>query len=49
MKSDPALADIPVIIISSLDQENNVARCIEAGAEDYVGNQFNSVFLRARI
>ena len=49
MKSDPAMADIPVIIISSLDQENNVARCIEAGAEDYVGKPFNSVFLRARI
>ena len=42
MKSDPALADIPVIIISSLDQENNVARCIEAGAEDYVAKPFNS-------
>jgi sigma-B regulation protein RsbU (phosphoserine phosphatase) len=49
MKSDPALSDIPIIIISSLDQENNVARCIEAGAEDYVGKPFNSIFLRARI
>ena len=49
MKSDPAMADVPVIILSSLDQENNVARCIEAGAEDYVGKPFNSVFLRARI
>lgn len=49
MKSDPALADIPVIILSSLDQENNVARCIEAGAEDYVCKPFNSVFLRARL
>jgi sigma-B regulation protein RsbU (phosphoserine phosphatase) len=49
MKSDPALADIPVIILSSLDQENSVARCIEAGAEDYVAKPFNSVFLRARL
>lgn len=49
MKSDPVLADIPVIILSSLDQENNVARCIEAGAEDYVAKPFNSVFLRARL
>jgi sigma-B regulation protein RsbU (phosphoserine phosphatase) len=49
MKSDPALAHIPVIIISSLDQENSVARCIEAGAEDYVGKPFNAVFLRARL
>ena len=49
IKSDPALAHIPVIIISSLDQENSVARCIEAGAEDYVGKPFNAVFLRARI
>lgn len=49
IKSDPALADLPVIIISSLDQENSVARCLEAGAEDYVGKPFNAVFLRARI
>jgi sigma-B regulation protein RsbU (phosphoserine phosphatase) len=49
MKSDPVLADLPVIIISSLDQENSVARCIEAGAEDYVAKPFNSVLLRARI
>jgi sigma-B regulation protein RsbU (phosphoserine phosphatase) len=49
MKSDPVLADVPVIILSSLDQENNVARCIEAGAEDYISKPFNSVFLRARI
>jgi len=49
MKSDPMLADLPVIIISSLDQENSVARCIEAGAEDYVAKPFNSVLLRARI
>lgn len=49
LKSDPALAEMPVIILSSMDQDLNVARCIEAGAEDYVVKPFNSVFLRARI
>ncbi len=49
IKSDPALAEIPVVMISALDQENSVARCIEAGAADYVPKPFNSVLLRARI
>lgn len=49
MKSDPALRHIPVIMISGLDQENGIARCIEAGAQDYLTKPFNSVFLRARI
>ena len=49
IKTDPLLADIPVIMISALDQESSVARCLEAGAEDYVPKPFNSVLLRARI
>lgn len=49
MKADTALSDIPVIMISALDQENGVARCIELGAEDYLAKPFNPVFLRARI
>ena len=49
IKMDAALAEVPVIMISALDQEASVARCIEAGAEDYVPKPFNSVLLRARI
>src|SRR5215510_14833686 len=49
IKADAALADVPVVIMSSLDQENSVARCIEAGAEDYITKPFNPVLLRARI
>ena len=49
MKTDPALRHLPVIMISGLDQENGIARCIEAGAQDYLTKPFNSVFLRARI
>ena len=49
IKSDPGLREIPVIMLSALDQEDGIARCIEAGAEDYVSKPFSPVFLRARI
>jgi sigma-B regulation protein RsbU (phosphoserine phosphatase) len=49
MKSDPILREVPVIMLSALDQEGGIARCIELGAEDYVSKPFSPVFLRARI
>lgn len=49
LKADPALKHIPVIMISALDQENGISRCIELGAEDYIAKPFSPVFLRARI
>jgi phosphoserine phosphatase RsbU/P len=48
-KADPKLRETPVIMLSALDQENGIARCIEMGAEDYLAKPFNPVFLRARI
>ncbi len=49
LKADTRLRHIPVIMVSGLDQENGVARCLEMGAEDYLTKPFNPVFLRARI
>ena len=49
MKADPALRDIPVLMISALDQLESVVRCIELGAEDYLPKPFEPVLLRARI
>ena len=49
MKADARLRDIPVIMISALDDFENVVRCIELGAEDYLPKPFNPVLLRARI
>jgi sigma-B regulation protein RsbU (phosphoserine phosphatase) len=49
LKADATLRDIPVIMLSALDEENGIARCIELGAEDYLAKPFNSTFLRARI
>lgn len=49
MKDEPALSGIPVIMLSALDQDGGIARCIEAGADDYLPKPFNPTLLRARL
>jgi phosphoserine phosphatase RsbU/P len=49
VKNDATLRDIPVLMLSALDEENGIARCIEMGAEDYLSKPVNPIFLRARI
>jgi adenylate cyclase len=46
---DPQLADLPVIVTSSLEGIDNVVRCIELGAEDYLTKPVNPVLLKARL
>jgi DNA-binding response OmpR family regulator len=49
LKRDPRHRDVPVIMVSALDQIDSVVRCIEAGAEDYMPKPFDPILLRARI
>src|SRR6478735_10204739 len=49
IKHDRALRDIPVIVTSSLEGLENVVRCLELGAADYLPKPVNSVLLRARL
>jgi len=49
LKADARLYQVPVIMISALDEMDSVVRCIEAGAEDYLPKPFNPVLLKARI
>ncbi|HAT35603.1 MAG TPA: hypothetical protein DCS82_07800 [Rhodospirillaceae bacterium] len=49
IKSDPELRDIPVIMVSALDEMDSVIRCIELGAEDYLPKAFDPILLRARV
>jgi signal transduction histidine kinase len=49
IKADGALQNIPVIMISALNEVQSVVRCIEAGAEDYLAKPFNPTLLKARI
>ena len=49
MQADGELRRIPVIMISALEDIENVVRGIELGAEDYLPKPFNTALLRARI
>lgn len=40
---------LPVIMISALDEIENIIRCIEIGAEDYLPKPFNKTLLKARV
>ncbi|MHA6346520.1 response regulator [Roseivivax sp. CAU 1761] len=50
LKADDALRDIPVIVISDLDDETaSVVRALSLGAEDFLPKAFDPVILRARL
>jgi DNA-binding NtrC family response regulator/polyferredoxin len=49
LKSGRGLRSIPVIMLSSWDEAESVARCLEAGAEDYLAKPVNPVVLLSRI
>jgi class 3 adenylate cyclase len=49
LTNDLQLRDLPVIVTSSLEGLDNVVRCIELGAEDYLPKPVNPVLLKARI
>ncbi|MGD8464620.1 MAG: SpoIIE family protein phosphatase [Anaerolineae bacterium] len=49
IKAHSELRHIPVIMISAIDDIENMARCIEMGADDYLTKPFNPTILRARL
>jgi serine phosphatase RsbU (regulator of sigma subunit) len=49
LEADPALRDIPVIVISANSDLGNMVKGIQLGAEDYLPKPFEPVLLHARI
>lgn len=49
LREQDMLQDLPVIVISAIDELDSVVKCIELGAEDYLAKPFNPVLLKARI
>jgi DNA-binding response OmpR family regulator len=49
IKSSDEFRDLPVVMLSALDETESIVRCLELGAEDFLPKPFNPVLLRARI
>ncbi|PSQ58669.1 hypothetical protein BRD18_05250 [Halobacteriales archaeon SW_7_71_33] len=49
LRSDPVLADVPVVVVSGRSREEDVERAIEAGATDFVTKPFDPEELRDRM
>ncbi len=49
MQADERLRNVPVIVISAVNDQQSVTRCIELGATDYLFKPFDRVLLRARV
>jgi two-component system NtrC family sensor kinase len=49
LQATPRLREIPVVMVSGVDEVESVARCIEAGATDYLAKPVDPILLRSRI
>jgi diguanylate cyclase (GGDEF)-like protein len=49
MKANPDIADIPVIFVTSVQQQEEEDACWEAGAVDFIQKPFNASTLRHRV
>ena len=49
LKADPAVKDIPVVMISSAEDMSGIVKSVKLGAEDYIFKPFDEVLLKARV
>ena len=49
LREEGRLANLPVVVISALDELSSAIRCIELGAEDYLTKPIDATLLRARV
>ncbi|MDH3676053.1 MAG: response regulator, partial [Anaerolineae bacterium] len=49
LRAGPELAEVPIIMVTALDDRGSRLEAIEAGADDFVSKPFDRVELRARV
>src|SRR5450432_2622377 len=49
LREQEQINDLPVVVISAMNEIDAVVRCVELGAEDFLFKPFNPTLLRARV
>jgi CheY-like chemotaxis protein len=49
LRAHPFLADVPIIMVTALDDHDSRLQGLEAGADDFLAKPFDRVALRARV
>ncbi len=49
LRADPRTAEMPLIMVTALDDQRSLLRGIEAGADDFITKPFNRAELRTRV
>jgi len=49
IRSDPEIAEIPIIMLTALDDRDSLLTALKAGADDFVSKPFDRYELRARL
>jgi two-component system cell cycle response regulator len=49
IKKDPATAEIPIVMVTALNEVSDVERAVESGADDFLTKPVNRVELATRV
>jgi len=49
IRSDPQIAEIPIIVLTALDDRESLLTALKAGADDFISKPFDRYELRARL
>ncbi len=49
IREDLELHTVPIIMLTGMDDNTTLAKCLEVGADDFIAKPFNRIVLRARL
>lgn len=49
LRADPVLGEVPILFITTLDDQESRLKGLEAGADDFISKPFNRIELRTRV